>query len=108
MFLDTPGVRQWWDEAHCQNILHTPQRRYLKVVDITLPSFIVVYVKWDLNPQQSGQRFPPWYEESDHKACNELFRMLVHKQDKLFNDKQFYCRCLTLALLTMSDHFIRS
>ncbi|KAL6228633.1 hypothetical protein BDW75DRAFT_235754 [Aspergillus navahoensis] len=74
MFPDTPGVRQWWDE----------------VVDITQPSFIVVYTKWDLNPQQSGQRFPPWHEESDRKACNELFGMLVNKRNKLFRDKQFY------------------
>jgi hypothetical protein len=108
MFPDTPGVRQWWDEAHRQDILHSPQRRYLKVVDITLPGFIVAYAKWDVNPQQSGQRFPPWHEESDRKACNELFGTLVKERNKLFGDKQFYCRCLTLTLLTMSDHLVRS
>lgn len=108
MFPDTPGVRQWWDEAHRQDILHNPHRRYLKVVDVTSPAFIVAYAKWDLNPQQSGPRFPPWHEESYHRACNELFGMLEKEQNKFFGDKQFYCRCLTLTLLTMSDHLVRS
>ncbi|GIK06125.1 hypothetical protein Aspvir_001768 [Aspergillus viridinutans] len=90
MFPDTPGVRQWWDEAHRQDILHNPHRRYLKVVDIASPCFMVAYAKWDLNPQQSGRRFPPWHEESDHQAGDELFGMLEKERNKFFGEKQFY------------------
>ncbi|RLL98080.1 hypothetical protein CFD26_106066 [Aspergillus turcosus] len=90
MFPDTPGVRQWWDEAHRQDILHNPHRRYLKVVDVSSPGSIVAYAKWDLNPQQSGPRFPPWHEESYHRACNELFGMLEKERNKFFRDKRFY------------------
>jgi hypothetical protein len=103
MFPDTPGVRQWWNEAHRQDILHNPHRRYLKVVDVTSPGFIVAYAKWDLDPQQSGPRFPPWHEESDHQACNELFGMLEKERNKFFGEKQFYCRCLTPTLLIDLD-----
>jgi hypothetical protein len=103
MFPDTPGVRQWWNEAHRQDILHNPHRRYLKVVDVASPGFIVAYAKWDLNPQQSGPRLPPWHEESDHQACNELFGMLEKERNKFFGEKQFYCRCLTPTLLTDLD-----
>ncbi|GFF36686.1 hypothetical protein IFM51744_03207 [Aspergillus udagawae] len=90
MFPDTTGVRQWWNETHRQDILHNRHRRYLKVVDIASPGFIVAYAKWDLNPQQSGQRFPPWHEESDHQACDELFGLLEKERNQFFGDKQFY------------------
>lgn len=108
MFPDTPGVRQWWNEAHRQDILYNPHRRYLKVVDVTSPGSIVAYAKWDLNPQQSGPRFPPWHEKSDHKACDKLFGMLEKERNKFFGDKRFYCRSLIPALLTTSDLLVRS
>jgi hypothetical protein len=108
MFPDTPGVRQWWDDAHRQDILHNPHRRYLRVVDITSSGATAAYAKWDLNPQQSGRRFPPWHEESDHQALNELFGMREKERNEFFGDEQFYCRCLAPSLLTTSDLLVRS
>jgi hypothetical protein len=35
---DTPGVRQWWDDANRHDLLHKPFQHYVKVVDTAIPA----------------------------------------------------------------------
>ena len=90
MFPDTPGVRAWWDEANRRDLLHSPLRKLFKVLDPATPYFVIAYAKWDLDPSQSGERFPPWHEESDHAICERLFTGLAEEWTKLFGDQKHY------------------
>lgn len=91
MFPDTPGVRAWWDEGNRRDLLHNPLRKLFKVVDPTKPDFVIAYAKWDLDPSQSGERFPPWHEESDHETCERLFTGLAEERKGFFGDRKHYC-----------------
>jgi hypothetical protein len=91
MFPDTPGVRAWWDEANRRDLLYNPLRKLFKIVDPTTPDFVVAYAKWDLDPSESGERFPPWHEESDHETCERLFTGLSEERKKLLGDRKHYC-----------------
>lgn len=91
MFPDTPAIRAWWDEANRRDLLHNPFRKYLKVVDPAAPDFVVAYAKWDLDPSESGERFPPWHEESDQEACEHLFAILDETRKDFLGSRKHYC-----------------
>ncbi|KAJ5929493.1 hypothetical protein N7454_006443 [Penicillium verhagenii] len=90
MFPNTPGVRAWWNEANGHDLLHNPHRKYLKIVDPAVPDAVVAYAKWDLDPQQSGERFPAWHVESDRKTCELVFTGLEEERKVFFGDRRFY------------------
>ncbi|RAH46594.1 acyl-CoA N-acyltransferase [Aspergillus brunneoviolaceus CBS 621.78] len=63
---DTPGVRQWWNEANRHDMLHKPNAKYLKVVDTAQNGRIVAYAKWSLETaEERGPRWPAWHSEMD-------------------------------------------
>lgn len=95
MFPDTPGARAWCDEANRSDLLYNPLRVLLKVVDPATPDLTVAYAKWDLNPAESRERFPPWHEESDHKTCERLFSGLAEERKQLLGDRKHYCTSTT-------------
>ncbi|OGM51085.1 hypothetical protein ABOM_000373 [Aspergillus bombycis] len=69
---NTPGVRQWWDEANRHDMLHKPQEKYLKVVD-TRNGRIAAYAKWSLETaEERGPRFPPWHPDMNPER-NDAF-----------------------------------
>ncbi|KAF7717713.1 GNAT domain-containing protein [Penicillium ucsense] len=91
MFPDTPGVRAWWNEANRHDVLDNPLRKLFKVVDPFTPDQIIAYAKWDLDPSESGARFPPWHEESDRETCERLFTGLGEKRRAFLGPrKHFY------------------
>ncbi|KAI2787291.1 hypothetical protein POX_f07654 [Penicillium oxalicum] len=89
MFPDTPGVRGWWNEANRQDVLSNPRRTLLKVVDPATDQ-IVAYAKWDLDPSDSGARFPPWHAESDRETCERLFAGMEQQRKAFFGDRKHF------------------
>ncbi|KAJ5732628.1 hypothetical protein N7493_004109 [Penicillium malachiteum] len=90
MFPKTPGVRDWWDNANRHDLLHNPHRKYLKIVDSSACDFLVAYAKWDLDPLESGERFPAWHEESDHELCDLVFTDGCEKREEYMNGRKHY------------------
>ncbi|KAJ5640578.1 hypothetical protein N7528_000203 [Penicillium herquei] len=90
MFPETPGVRDWWDNANRHDLLHNPHRKYLKIVDSSACDFLVAYAKWDLDPLESGERFPAWHEESDHELCDLVFTDGCEKREEYMNGRKHY------------------
>ncbi|KNG90543.1 hypothetical protein ANOM_001504 [Aspergillus nomiae NRRL 13137] len=69
---NTPGVRQWWDQANRHDMLHKPLEKYLKVVD-TRNGRIAAYAKWSLQTaEERGPRFPAWHPEMNPER-NDAF-----------------------------------
>lgn len=91
MFPDTPAVRAWWDEANRRDLVHNLLRKLIKVVDVAKPEFVIAYAKWDLDPSESGERFPPWHEESDRETCERLFDGLSEERKSFFGGQKHYC-----------------
>lgn len=91
MFPNTPGVRVWWDETNCRDLLHNPLRKLFKVVDPARPEVVIAYAKWDLDPSESGERFLPWHEESDRETCERLFDGLDEERRRFLGDRKHYC-----------------
>lgn len=91
MFPDTPGIREWWDKANRHDLLHNPYRKYFEIVDPGMPDFLVGYAKWDLDPSASGEKFPPWHEDSDQEACEHLFSIVSENRKDFFGDRKHYC-----------------
>ncbi|OGM46665.1 hypothetical protein ABOM_004698 [Aspergillus bombycis] len=73
LFPDTPAVRTWWNETIYYDLANRPYQKYIKVVDAAHPSDIVAYGKWDLQPDECGERYPPWHPESNAELCTQLF-----------------------------------
>ncbi|RAL13812.1 GNAT family N-acetyltransferase [Aspergillus homomorphus CBS 101889] len=78
MFPDTPGLRAWWADANRHDLLHKPGVRFLAVVDPTLAHSddddkLISYVKWDLDPENRGRRFPEWHPDTDGELCDQFF-----------------------------------
>lgn len=98
MFPDTPGVRGWWNEANRQDVLSNPRRTLLKVVDPATDQ-IVAYAKWDLDPSDSGARFPPWHAESDRETCERLFAGMEQQRKAFFGDRKHFCESGSASLI---------
>ncbi|KAL4892004.1 acyl-CoA N-acyltransferase [Aspergillus ambiguus] len=90
MFPDTPGIREWWDNANRNDILHKPDVKYVKVVDSYIPGSILAYAKWDFNPKERGHRFPPWHADSDAKACSDFFEGCEVARKAIMHDRSHY------------------
>ncbi|KAJ9203786.1 hypothetical protein DTO164E3_2140 [Paecilomyces variotii] len=91
MFPDTPAVRQWWNDAHRDDILNKPFQHYLKVIDTASDGKIIAYAKWDFSvPAERGSRFPPWHEECDKELCSRLFDALETERERLLGGKKNY------------------
>lgn len=89
LFPDTPGLRQWWHDAHRHDLLHKPAQRYVKAVDET--GKMVAFAKWDLAVEERGERFPPWHAGSDRLACEEFYGALDRERIKLLRGRRCYC-----------------
>ncbi|EAU29938.1 predicted protein [Aspergillus terreus NIH2624] len=90
MFPDTPGIRAWWDRVHRDDLQHKPALKYVKVVDTNIPGAILSYAKWDFNPRERGDRYPPWHPESDANACNALFGGCDLAREAIMKDRPHY------------------
>lgn len=101
---DTPGMRQWWDEANRRDLTDKPYQRYVKVVDPESKDAqgrprIVAYAKWDLAmPDERGCRFPPWHEDMPKQDCDNFFNTLERNRKRVFGDTKHYCMSLWLQL----------
>lgn len=101
LFPDTPGLRQWWDNANRHDLLHKPGQKYVKVADET--GRVVAYAKWDLAIEERGDRFPPWHADSDRLACDAFFGGLEKDRVRLMEGKKHYCMaCLCFCLWWIS------
>ncbi|KAE8333724.1 acyl-CoA N-acyltransferase [Aspergillus sergii] len=88
---NTPGVRQWWDQANRHDMLHKPREKYLKVVD-TRNGRIAAYAKWSLETaEERGPRFPPWHSDMDPER-NDAFigSMEIGRARLVGGKKNFY------------------
>ncbi|KAE8349876.1 acyl-CoA N-acyltransferase [Aspergillus coremiiformis] len=90
LFPDTPGVRAWWDETNRHDLLNRPYQKFIKVVDSAKPSCIVAYGKWDLEPDQCGERYPPWHEESNSEICSEFFGGIENQRRNVMQGRRHY------------------
>lgn len=93
MFPNTPGVRQWWNEANSA-ALEKPDMRMLKVIDMQSPDRIVAYAKWNLAAHKYGARYPPWHEDSDQELCAKLFGLTQEYRERVLGSQEHYCRSL--------------
>lgn len=90
---DTPGIRQWWNDANLHDLLYRPTARYWKVVDDATPEGpIVAYAKWDMeSAEDRGNRFPPWHWEMDSAGCSNFFGGLERQRQAIFQGQNNYC-----------------
>lgn len=90
---DTPGVRQWWNDANLHDLLHKPTARYWKVVDDATPGgTIIAYAKWDMeSAEDRGDRFPPWHRDMDTDGCSDFFGRLERQRQEIFQGRNNYC-----------------
>ncbi|KAF7596879.1 hypothetical protein BBP40_011924 [Aspergillus hancockii] len=88
---DTPGVRQWWDDANRSDMLNKPHEKYLKIVDPS-QGRIVAYAKWSLETaEERGPRFPPWHPDMDARGNDEFVQNLESSRARLVGGKKnFY------------------
>ncbi|PYH49800.1 acyl-CoA N-acyltransferase [Aspergillus saccharolyticus JOP 1030-1] len=90
---DTPGVREWWNEANRHDMLHKPKSKYLKVIDTTQNGRIVAYAKWSFETaKERGPRWPAWHPDMDAATMD---RFLLHLETNRANavadtPKDFY------------------
>ncbi|KAJ6111518.1 hypothetical protein N7523_007579 [Penicillium sp. IBT 18751x] len=93
---DTPGVRQWWDDANREDMSERPFQHYVKVIDPKSKDAngrprIVAYAKWDLSmPDERGRRFPPWHEDMDKQDCDDFVAKLEGNRQRCFGDTKNY------------------
>ncbi|KAB8262343.1 acyl-CoA N-acyltransferase [Aspergillus pseudonomiae] len=87
---DTPGVRTWWNEAHYHDLMNRPYQKYIKIVDAAHPSDIMAYAKWDLQPDECGERFPPWHPESNAELCTQYFGGNENQRRNLMQGRKHY------------------
>ncbi|TKX23020.1 acetyltransferase-like protein 10 [Elsinoe australis] len=94
VFPDTPGVRQWLEDANRRDMTEKPFQRYVKVVDTTSQdstgrSRIAAYAKWDLSmPEERGSRYPPWHEDMPRKLCDEFFAKEEENRKRVMRDRK--------------------
>lgn len=88
---DTPGIRQWWNDANLHDLVHKPTARYWKVVDDTMPNGPpIAYAKWDMqSAEERGDRFPPWHGDMND-GCSEFFGRLERQRRELLGGKKNY------------------
>lgn len=104
LFPDTPGLRQWWDDANRYDLLNKPGQKYLKAVDEN--GKMAGYAKWDFALEQRGDRFPPWHAESDREACDAFFGGLEKERLRLVGGKKHYCMsCLKFPPIEPPSQF---
>lgn len=102
---DTPGVRQWWNEANGHDMLHKPFQRYMTVVDENSKDDrgrprIVAYAKWDLAmPDVRGARFPPWHPDQPAEDCDALFKGMEGSRRRVLGDEMNYCEFYSFFIL---------
>lgn len=88
---DTPGVRQWWNDANAHDILTKPTVRYWKVVDDETGA-LVAYSKWDMeSAEERGDRFPPWHPDMDQETCSVFFAQLEEQRKGFLGGTKNYC-----------------
>lgn len=89
---DTPGIRQWWNDANLHDFLHKPTARYWKVVDDATPNGPpIAYAKWDMqSAEERGNRFPPWHGDMND-GCSEFFGRLERQRRELLGGTKNYC-----------------
>lgn len=93
LFPDTPGVRQWWRDAHRNDILNKHFQRYVKVIDAAGDGKPIAWAKWDFSTAaERGRRFPPWHEDCDTELCNRFFDTLETERERLLGGKKNYCK----------------
>ncbi|GAD95765.1 conserved hypothetical protein [Paecilomyces variotii No. 5] len=91
MFPNTPAVRQWWNDAHRNDILNKPFQRYVKVTDTAGDGKPIAWAKWDFSTAaERGPRFPPWHEECDKDLCSRFFGTLETERERLLGGKKNY------------------
>ncbi|KAF9894808.1 hypothetical protein FE257_004429 [Aspergillus nanangensis] len=101
MFPDTPGIHAWWDEFNRHDLLHKPGVRYVKAVDMSLPGSIMACAKWDFQPENRGNRFPPWHEDSNQSECGAFFGECDAARQAVMKDRKHYFLDI---LVTDPDH----
>ncbi|KAE8381705.1 acyl-CoA N-acyltransferase [Aspergillus bertholletiae] len=101
LFPDTPAVRSWWNKNISYDLVNRPYQKYIKVVDAACPGEIIAYAKWDLQPDECGERFLPWHPESNAELCAQLFGGIELQRKSLMRG----CRHFYLDMLaTNPEH----
>lgn len=97
---DTPGVRQWWNEATRCDMLNKPCALYVKIVDPQAPDAhgrprIVAFAKWDLAmPKERGRRWPPWHADQPGRECEAFLETLERNRRRVMGESKHYCMSL--------------
>lgn len=108
VFPDTPGVRQWLQNANKHDLINKPFQKYVKVVDMENKDEngrprIAAYAKWDLStPEERGRRYPPWHEEMPGEMCEEFFLKEEENRSRVMGDRKHYC--MFYRLLPVSSY----
>ena len=96
IFPDTPGVRRWVEEANRHDLVHRPDRKYMKVVNSKEGGKMVAYAKWDLSAYRDGMRcearFPPWHKDMDAAYNISFFARAEHERKRVMGKKKHYCQ----------------
>ncbi|KAJ5678819.1 acetyltransferase [Penicillium macrosclerotiorum] len=97
VFPNTPGVRQWLEDANYHDITHKPFQKYIKIVDMnTMDEHgqprIAAYAKWDLSmPEERGRRYPPWHPEMPAELCEAFFQKEEANRKRVMGDLEHFC-----------------
>ncbi|PYH89581.1 acyl-CoA N-acyltransferase [Aspergillus ellipticus CBS 707.79] len=88
---DTPGVRQWWDEATLHDLRHRPCEQYLKVVD-PQTGRIAAFARWSLQTVEArGPRWPAWHPDQDPAAADAFLQTLEENRARFVGGREnFY------------------
>ncbi|KAJ5651120.1 acetyltransferase [Penicillium longicatenatum] len=96
VFPNTPGVRQWLQDANKHDLVNKPFQKYIKIVDMENKDEngrprIAAYAKWDLStPEERGRRYPPWHEEMPGEMCEAFFLKEEYNRSRVMGDRKHY------------------
>lgn len=97
VFPNTPGVRQWLENANRHDLINKPFQKYIKIVDTETTDEqgrprIAAYAKWDLStPEERGRRYPPWHEEMPGEMCEAFFQKEEANRKRVMGDRKHFC-----------------
>lgn len=106
LFPNTPGVRNWLEDAIRYDLLRRPFQRYVQMVDPGSKDAngqprIAAYAKLDLStPEERGPRYPPWHDDMPKEDCQAFVDRGESNRKRVMGDQKHICRfaCAISAL----------
>ncbi|KAJ5731744.1 acetyltransferase [Penicillium malachiteum] len=107
VFPNTPGVREWLENASREDLANKPFQKYVKIVDTEAVDSqgrprVAAFAKWDLAmPEERGRRWPPWHEDMKGDTAEKFFQILEGNRTRVMGDQKHFCMAWHTPLLHM-------